>query len=78
MTEMEIKIFITEQDRKVGAMVKALAVEVSGYQSVKGATKEFLNKHGYYIFSFPTTEKVDEFEEAIRHYLPGCLAKTQR
>ena len=51
---IDVKITIRNKDRKIGAMVKALAVEVSGFVAVKGTTKEFLNNHGFYIFHFPS------------------------
>ena len=48
-----IRVNIANSDRRVGAMVKALAVEVAGFQAVKGTTKECLRNHGYYEFDFP-------------------------
>jgi hypothetical protein len=48
----EVKVYIVGKDRKVGAMVKALAREIAGFQPVRGATKEFLAEHGYYLFDF--------------------------
>lgn len=54
---IDVKITIRNKDRKIGAMVKALAVEVSGFEAVKGTTKEFLNEHGFYIFHFPLQMK---------------------
>ena len=65
----EVKVQIHKFDRKIGAMVKALAVEVSGFQTVKGTTKEFLSKNGYYVFIFPTREKSDEFKESVKKYI---------
>ena len=55
-----VKVSIEKKDRKVGAMVKALAVEVSGFEAVKGTTKEFLSLHGYYEFRFPYKDKADD------------------
>ena len=55
----------------VGAMVKALAVEVAGFQSVSGATKEFLEEHGYYVFTFPTDLYAFHFKKAVRKYFPS-------
>ena len=69
-----VKIAINKKDRKVGAMVKALAVEVSGFEAVKGTTKEFLSAHGYYEFYFPYAGKADEFKEAVGKYIPITLA----
>ncbi|HXC01630.1 MAG TPA: hypothetical protein VNU49_03190 [Opitutaceae bacterium] len=69
-----VKVFIGNKDRKVGAMIKALAVEVSGFEAVKGTTKEFLSAHGYYEFHFPSKGKAKEFQEAIEKYVPSGLA----
>jgi hypothetical protein len=78
ITQMpEVKVHIVGKDRKVGAMVKALAVEVSGFQAVKGTTKDFLIEHGYYLFDFPTAHKADDFKEAVRTYLAKSLATVQ-
>lgn len=65
----EVKVIIPHKDRKIGAMVKALAVEVSGFQAVTGTTKEFLKKHGFYIFYFPSDIKVEEFKESVLKYI---------
>lgn len=70
-----VKIAIANKDRKVGAMVKALAVETSGFQSVKGATKDFLATHGFYQFRFPSNVKADEFRDSVRRYIPEIHAK---
>ena len=73
----EVKIYIVGKDRKVGAMVKALAREIAGFQPVRGATKEFLSEHGYYLFDFPSPRRAAEFKEAVRKYLPVSLATVQ-
>ena len=70
----DVKVTIHNKDRKIGAMVKALSFEVDGPKSVKGASKEFLEQNGYYIFHFSSEEKALEFKEAISSYLPGVLA----
>jgi len=70
----KVKVHIVGKDRKVGAMVKALAREVAGFQPVRGATKEFLTEHGHYLFDFPNSSKAEEFKEAVRKYLPVSLA----
>ncbi len=67
---MTVRILIEGCDRNVGAMVKALAVEVAGFQSVAGATKVFLQTHGYYEFAFPSGSHAEEFCLAVRRYLP--------
>ena len=73
----EAKIYIVGKDRNVGAMVKALAREIAGFQPVRGATKEFLAIHGYYLFDFRSTRRATEFKEAVRKYLPASLAVIQ-
>ncbi len=72
-----VRVKIAGNDRKVGAMVKALAVEVSGFQAVKGTTKEFLRNNGFYEFDFPSNYKADEFKDAVAKYLPESLATIQ-
>jgi len=42
----DCKVMIHGKDRKIGAMVKALAFEVDGPQSVIGASREFHEKSG--------------------------------
>jgi len=72
-----VKIKIVANDRKVGAMVKALAVEVSGFQAVRGTTKDFLREHGFYEFNFPSDYKAVEFKQAVTKYLPDSMAFVQ-
>lgn len=71
---LDVKVAIHNRDRKIGAMVKALSFEVDGPKSVSGASKEFLEQNGYYIFHFSSQEKASEFKEALANYLPGVLA----
>jgi hypothetical protein len=71
---IDVKINIQNKDRKIGAMVKALAVEVSGFEAVKGTTKEFLNEHGFYIFHFPSHMKAGEFKESVLEYIDSKFA----
>jgi len=73
----EAKIYIVGKDRKVGAMVKALAREIAGFQPVRGATKEFLSEHGYYLFDFPSAGIAVEFKESVKTYLPFSLVTIQ-
>jgi hypothetical protein len=64
-----VSVYINNADRKVGAMAKALAVEVAGFSAVKGTTKEYLAANGRYEFSFETAEKAAEFSDAVTEYL---------
>ena len=73
-----VEVNIGGKDRNVGAMVKALAVEVSGFQSVTGTTKEFLATHGYYRFEFPSEAKAAEFRAAVTRYLLESYATVRQ
>lgn len=75
MSMVDVKIMIHANDRKVAAMVKALAFEVDGPKSVEGASKEFLAAHGHLVFHFRSLEKADEFRDALAMYLPGILGR---
>ena len=70
----DVKVLIRDRDRKVGAMVKALAVEVAGYPAVKGAVMGFLQENGYYVFHFPSKRSADKFRDAVSTYLPEKFA----
>ena len=74
----EVKVIIPERDRKVGAMVKALAVEVAGFQAVKGTTKDFLRKNGYYVFHFLHASQAEEFRRAVQDYIPRSSARAEQ
>ena len=64
-----VRIYIPNKDRKIGAMAKALAVEVDGFAAVKGTTKDFLAENGYYDFVFKTEEKGDVFQFCVKEYI---------
>lgn len=70
---IDVKIVIKDKDRKVGAMIKALAVEVAGFQAVGGSTKTFLKKQGYYIFHFPHDYQAQEFRKSVKTYISQDL-----
>lgn len=71
----DVKVTIIDKDRKVGAMVKALAVEISGFEAVSGTTKAFLQDHGFYVFHFPHANKAEDFKQAVGRYIPSSLAQ---
>jgi hypothetical protein len=71
----DVKVIITDKDRNVGAMVKALAVEVSGFKAVSGTTKEYLNRNGHYVFHFPYAGDAEKFRLAISKYISTNLAQ---
>jgi hypothetical protein len=72
-----VRVNIAEKDRKIGAMVKALAVEISGYKAVRGTTKEFLSANGYLEFPFKYPFRAAEFRDTLGKYLPGKYATVQ-
>jgi len=74
---IEVKVIIHGKDRKVGAMVKALAFEIGNKYAVVGAKKEFLANTGYYVFHFDSPQRADEFRDAVATYLPVRLAKCE-
>jgi len=72
---VEVKIVIPDKDKKVGAMVKALAVEVSGYTAVSGATGQSLMIRGHLSFHFPSQGKADDFRDAVQRYISAQFAQ---
>ena len=71
---IDIQVSIHQKDRKIGAMVKALAFEIGNKAAVVGASKEFLSENGFYIFHFNSPKKAQEFKNAVETYLPSLLA----
>jgi len=69
-----VRVDITNSDKFVGAMVKALAVEVAGFQAVAGTTNEFLGNHGYYKFHFSNDYQAKDFRETVSKYINNNLA----
>ena len=70
----EVKVSIDDKDSNVGAIVKALALEISGPSAVAGASKQFLQDNGYYAFHFPSNDAAEEFRKSVKRYLPGLMA----
>jgi len=71
---IDVKILIVGKDRRVGAMVKALAVEVAGFTAVTGATLGFLSEYGFYLLHFPSLSHAEDFNKSVSKYLPETLA----
>jgi hypothetical protein len=71
---VEVRVYIANKDRRVGAMVKALAVEIAGFTAVTGTKKEFLHNHGYYEFHFSYDYQAQDFREAVTRYIDRSLA----
>ncbi len=67
---VKLTVGIPSKDRNIGAMVKALAVEVAGFQATKGNTKERLATTGQYRFECPNEDSAGEFRDALQEYLP--------
>jgi hypothetical protein len=72
---MKVRVEIKDKERKIGAMVKALAVEVAGFQAIKGTTKEFLKSNGNYDFDFPSLSHAEDFKASVGKYLSIVLAE---
>jgi hypothetical protein len=70
----DVRVSIHGKDRNIGAMVKALAFEISNRQAVIGASKEFLAQNGYLVFHFSTNQKAVDFKDSVATYLPALLA----
>lgn len=68
-----VRVYIANKDRRVEAMVKALAVEIAGFTAVTGTKKEFLHNHGYYEFHFSYDYQAQDFREAVRGYIDSSL-----
>jgi hypothetical protein len=73
-----LKLAFPNNDHMMGAMAKALAVEIAGFQAVSGAKRDVLIREGGYEFSFRTTEKVRQFGAALARYLPGTTVSIHR
>ena len=71
---VDVKVLIVGKDRKVGAMVKALATEVAGFVAVTGATMMSLRENGFYLFHFPSLSHAEDFSKSVSKYLPESLA----
>ena len=69
-----VRVDITNSDKFVGAMVKALAVQVAGFRAVTGTTNEFLQSHGYYKFHFSNANQEKFFRETVSKYINKNLA----
>lgn len=50
---IEVRVYIANKDRRVGAMIKALAVEIAGFTAVTGTKKNFFKIMGIMNFIFP-------------------------
>ena len=74
---IDVRVSIQAKDRKIGAMVKALAFEVGNKNSVVGASKEFLSQNGFLVFHFVSPLQAQTFKDAVATYLPALLASCE-
>jgi len=68
------KVSIQNRDEILGAIVRALAVQVAGFQVVGGMNKEYLKRNGYYLFKF-SQEQFDRFKSLVNNYVPDKFGK---
>lgn len=71
---VKVRVAIQANDRKLGAMVKALAFEIGNTAAVKGASWTQMLVRGHLEFNFESDEKADEFRESLTTYLPAKFA----
>ncbi|GEM_PF-5006177 len=74
---VDAKVVPSKKDRYIGAMAKALAVEVAGFATVGGATQDSMYKSGYYVLRFSNRNQLDEFERLVNIYLPPNSVQIQ-
>jgi hypothetical protein len=67
---ISVRVIPTNKDRYVGAMAKALAVEVAGFAAVGGATHESMFSNGFYLLKFSNPRHLDEFKGLVNTYIP--------
>ncbi len=70
----KVKVAIQANDRKLGAMVRALAFEVGNTGAVKGSSWTQMLLRGHLEFNFATDQKAEQFRQALTTYLPAKFA----
>jgi len=68
---MTIKVTFLNKDEILGAIVRALAVQVAGFQVVGGLNKNYLKANGFYPFIFANSSQVERFKSLIKCYVPS-------
>ena len=63
------KVTVSNRDEILGAIVRALAFQAAGFQTVGGMNKQYLQEHGYYKFKFHTNQ-FDKFKSLVKEYVP--------
>lgn len=71
---IKVKVAIQANDRKLGAMVRALAFDVGNTGAVKGSSWNQMVLRGHLEFNFESEKKADEFRNAVTTYLPAKFA----
>jgi hypothetical protein len=66
------KVSISNRDEILGAIVRALAVQAAGFQTVGGMNKLYLQEHGYYKFKFHA-DQFEKFKSLVNGYVPDRL-----
>ncbi len=69
---MTTKVTISNRDEILGAIVRALAVQVAGFQIVGGMNKKYLQENGYYLFQF-SAPQLSRFQNLVEEYVPEKL-----
>lgn len=70
----KVKVAIQANDRKLGAMVRALAFDVGNISAVKGSSWTQMLSRGHLEFNFDSDQKAGEFRDALTTYLPAKFA----
>jgi hypothetical protein len=69
------KVSIANRDEILGAIIRTLAVQAVGFQTVGGMNKRYLKDHGYYKFKF-STGQFEKFKSLVNGYVPDKLLQT--
>jgi hypothetical protein len=69
------KVSISTRDEILGAIVRALAAQAAGVQTVRGMNKLYLQKHGYYKFKFDA-DQFEKFKFLVNGYVPDMFLQT--
>ncbi len=65
----DVKVSVSENDKYIAAMARALAFAVAGQSSVAGATEQFLKNNGYIVMHFQSDLQVVEFRRVLSKHL---------
>ena len=70
---MTVKVTFLKRNEILGAIVRAIAVQVADFQMVGGNNRSYLNRHGFYRFEFANSGQVIQFKSLIQSYVPTNL-----